>query len=181
MNEASLPWPAIASALFALISAIAATVSYRVHRTNLAAKFMDRLYELDKLILANADPYRAFVYARSWDDLPHSPTDDNAATLRLKVKAFAYYYVNLFDEIFAAYGTRHNDLQPSPTWHAWRNFILARARHPLLSALIETECVVGENRRLRPKHSSVFNPALLDFLCDSQEEWRGQPADLEGF
>jgi hypothetical protein len=148
---------------------------------NLAAKFMDRLYELDKLILTNSKTYKTFVNAKSWHEIPDEETGTDQASERFKVKAFAYFYLNLFDEIYAAYGIRHKDLHPSPTWQAWRNFILERAKHPLLSALIERECVRSGDNRLRRKDSSVFNPSLLDFLCDSQTEWYGLPPDLDGF
>jgi len=45
------------SAGFAFLSAIAALVSYVVNRRNLSAKFLDRVYELDKLILSNPGTY----------------------------------------------------------------------------------------------------------------------------
>lgn len=180
MDKSQLPWLAIASALFACVSTIAAIVSFRVHRMSLAAKFMDRLYELDKLILANSGTYKTFVGATSWDKIRGLTGCYVTESEHFKVKAFAYFYINLFDEIYTAYGYPYKDLDAGSTWKAWRHFILQRVRHPLLSALIERECT-SLNGRLRKNDVSVLNPRLLDFLCNSQAEWYQLTPNLDDF
>jgi hypothetical protein len=176
--------PAVWSAFFAAVSATAAWFSYYVNRHNLAAKLMDRLYDLDKMIIASPEVFATFV------QLANHPTDDYFAAKRpgttetekqktyYKLKAFAYFYVNLFDEIFAAYGGRPDG---DNTWDAWRNYMFARLKHPLVRELVMKGAGLAmEHEVLVQRGASVHGKGFIAFLCSNYHHWSGKcdPSEL---
>lgn len=181
---ALLETPAAWSALFALVSAVAALTTYRIHRRNLAAKFVDRLYELDKLVIANPLTFDRFVNATSWEEDAIIGIEARKTGEYYKTRSFAYFLINLFDEVCVAYESEHNEASPNDTWTAWRAFILDGAKHPLIGILIREQCIcemIAKRERLRPKPDSAFHPNLLKFLCAVQDEWHGKPFDKKAF
>ncbi len=168
--------PATYSAIAAAFSAMAAIASYQVNRKSLSSKLTDRLYDFDKLIMGNAADFEAFL------KLTTRPVADYFATTPLsvnvvKLKSFAYYYLNLFDEIFAAYGSRSPRLDD--TWKAWQYYIFERIRHPLVKELLLQEChltIVNGQLTKVGDGPSVFTDAFIRFLMDNYKHWEG-PCD----
>jgi hypothetical protein len=179
MPELQAPW---ASALLSAVSACAAWFAFSVNRRSLTAKFMDRLFELDKLILAHPKSFGVFMHAQGWDDAAFGDASARCDEY-YRAKAFTYFYLNLFEEIHAALdGPR---LWPSAQWQAWRAYIHSRVRHPLVTATIEAQCLLaddGGRLRLRPRSDEpALSRRFLVFLADTQAAWWRQPFDPQQF
>ncbi len=170
--------PAFWSALFALASAIAAGFSYSVNRRSLTSKLMDRLYDLDKLILTNPKQYYLFI------EQSHRPTLDYFATGYpqngacpddyFKIKGIVYFYLNLFDEIFNTYGNSFA-VDTQQIWASWQHWIFERLKHPLIKELALKRCALQEEHGvLRKTGPSVFTDRFVDFISENYEKWRGQ-------
>jgi hypothetical protein len=96
-----------------------------------------------------------------------------------RVKAFTYFYLNLFDEIYAAYGRTRHDFDG--TWAAWENYIFARMSHPLLKEVVARECALtARGTTVVPERSSVFTAGFVRFLCHHYERWSG-PCDPDAW
>lgn len=173
------------SAIFAFGSATAAVATYVIHRRNLAAKFVDRLYELDKIVISNPLSFQRFVNAKKWNDDALVGREALTAGEYFKARSIAYFLLNLYDEVCVAYGGLEGEIEPTGRWLAWRTFILTGAKHPLITQLIEDQCIVtckrGVKALVSPKSASVFHPALLAFLCAVQNEWYGLPFEKDAF
>ena len=161
------PWVAIA---ISVLAALFTGGSYFVNRQSLAAKFMDRIYELDKLILANGEKFATFGAATSWKDTVFGPANERTSKY-YETQAIVYFYLNLFDEIHAALGRFH--VLESSQWLAWKSYIFQRVSHPLLKEEIRSQCDTDpKNGRLVSRsESAVFNASFLAFLVRNQDCW----------
>lgn len=165
--------PPLFSALFALLSVIAAAAAYVVNRRTLVAKLFDRLYDLDKLILSNAGAFQAFAEqaTRPHDDYFRTSKRDE---VYYKMKAITYFYLNLFDEIHAVYGGS-SGINSTDAWESWKVYMFERLKHPLIRELIVKECaIVMENGRPVTNGSGSFTNAFAQFLCVNHEKWSGK-------
>ncbi|GEM_PF-2811414 len=173
--QALLSEPATYSAIAAGFSAVAAFASYHVNRQSLSSKLTDRLYELDKLIMSNAKSFAKFVKqsGRRRTDYFFSPRTPKTEEYH-QLKAFAYYYLNLFDEIFDAYGSQWR--LADDVWRAWQHYIFDRLKHPLIKELVFKECglemIRGKLVR-KGNGSSVFTEGFINFLLKNQDRWKG--------
>jgi hypothetical protein len=166
--------PATYSAIAAAFSAAAAIFSYGINRKSLSSKLTDRLYEFDKLILGNASTFEKFLNETNRPTANYFETTPIGAD-HVPLKAFAYFYLNLFDEIFAAYGTRlpfAND-----TWKAWQHYMFERVRHPLVRELLLAECHLKINEKGQLVEygdgPSVFTDRFIKFIVRNYEKWKG--------
>lgn len=179
MNEI-FSTPAFWSALFALASAIAAGFSYSVNRRSLASKLMDRLYDLDKLILSNPKQYYLFTEQWNRSTLDYFATDYPQKGVcpddYFKIKGIVYFYLNLFDEIFNTYGNSFA-VDTQLIWASWQNWIFERLKHPLIKELALKRCSLQDvNGVLRKTGPSVFTERFVDFISENYDKWRG-PCD----
>ena len=162
------------SAIAAAFSAVAAIASYQVNRKSLSAKLTDRLYDFDKLIMGNAKEFAEFLAKASRPQANYFETTTTPTCDYVKLKAFTYYYLNLFDEIYSAYGTRL--FISDDTWDAWQHYIFERIKHPLVKELLLKECHLEiQNGKLVKMECgpSVFTKRYIDFLIDNFNKWKG--------
>lgn len=159
------------SAIFAGGALAGAVATYFLNHRTYVAKLFDRLYELDKLILGHPGAFLRFAQEST------RPTDDYFQATEpseeyYKLKAFAYFYLNLFDEIYGAYGFWH--AQTNEAWMAWQNYMFERLRHPLIRELLMQECSLRiEGGRVCRDGPAAFTDGFASFLCDQHEKWRG--------
>jgi len=173
-----MPYDApVFSAAFAAVSAVAALFSYFIsrrnlaeNRRNLAAKLTDRLYDLDKMILDKACKYKGFM-DEAVRELDNYFEVTSPSQTYYEYKAFAHFHLNLFDEIFGAYGSRSADFDAE--WRAWRNYIFAGMKHSLIrETLLSTGGIGLYKERYVCRGSGIFDDRFVEFLCHNQEQWK---------
>ena len=93
-----------------------------------------------------------------------------------RLKAFAYFYLNLFDEIHWAYGDGEDT-----AWPAWREYMFARIAHPLVKEVLSDECGRGVDGKLKVGAPSAFRADFVDFLNQHIAEWKDRSPPLGSF
>jgi len=166
--------PATYSAIAAAISAAAAFSSYWINRSSLASKLTDRLYDFDKWILGNPCEFKKFIAQATREKADYfaasAPEDED----HIRLKALAYYYLNLFDEIFEAYGRRR---AANDTWKAWQHYMFERMKHPLVKEMLLKECHLliqdGRPIQVHSDGAGVFSARFVEFLVKNYDNWKG--------
>ena len=135
--------PPLVSSVVAISAAGVAMFSYLLNRKLQplapAAKLMDRLYELDKLILQYPEVMAAFMKETQRKDaffyepeaiVPRDP-------MYFRLKAFTYYWLNYFEEIYLA--LQDKSVSKQIEGEGWLDYIQQKMRHPLLREVFDRE------------------------------------------
>ena len=154
--EEHLPYSmAFLAILFTVINLLLTLANYLLGRgtqlRNLAAKYKDRLYELNKLSLQYPDVASAFQARERRQEAPGSPctvpiSEDVAARRQAEVAAerqeaqmYAYvrFRINFYEEIY--YATQDGRLKALEDSARWRSYVDSRLQHPLVKEAIRSE------------------------------------------
>lgn len=135
--------PPFVSSIVAIAAAVVATFSYLLNRKLQplapAAKLMDRLYELDKLILQYPEVMAVFMQQTKRTDAffyaPETVVPRDAMYFRLK--AFTYFWMNFVEEVFLA--LQDKAVSDQIEGEGWLDYIVQKMRHPLLREVFDRE------------------------------------------
>ena len=154
--ESHLPYSiAFLAIVFTVVNLLLTLLNYVLGRgtqlRNLAAKYKDRLYELNKLSLQYPEVAAAFQ-AREHTHEPTEPDYSKAvaedatarkqaevAAERLAAQLYAYvrFRINFYEEIY--YATQDGRLKALEDSGRWRLYIDSRLEHPLVQEAIRNE------------------------------------------
>lgn len=127
-----------------LVSSVAACASWlaywfsrRMQPIAQASKLMDRMYELDKLVLQYPDEFAAFM-AEAGRKTPYfGDITVKRDKCYFRLKSIVYFHLNAFEEIYLA--TLDPQLNIQFEGEHWHSYILGRMRHPLLKEVLNRE------------------------------------------
>lgn len=140
MNQADvLSLSVVVSVVAAVISAYSYLLNRKLQRLSTYAKLMDRLYELDKLILQYPEVMAVFIKeAKRTDAFFYAPESVVPRdVMYVKLKAFAYFILNWHEEIFLI--LQHKSYSAEIQGQLWLDCIIQRMSHPLLREVFNKE------------------------------------------
>lgn len=135
--------PAMASAVAALASAATAGITYLLNRQvnplAVSAKLMDRLYELNRLVLQYPEEFAVFIghANRATPYFYAAPSEIPRDRAYYRVRAFTYFHLDFFEEIFLA--SKSRAIRRSFDSENWFEYIDQRMRHRLLQEIFKRE------------------------------------------
>jgi hypothetical protein len=181
MNDFS--WLSFITSSF-VATLISVAVSYYINHRSLKAKLTDRLYEFNKLQLSHPEAFAGFWQHanRTRDDYFSSAfkdLDTKKDKSLFEYRAIAHYYLNMFEEMYFAHRTLDRQEPCSSDWHAWREYIFGRLRHPLIR---ETICTVGDIKKsssgLTAGNKGEFSKEFIEFLCANGSHWHKKKVEI---
>ena len=169
--EDHLPYStAVLGIAFTAVNLLLTVLNYLLGRgtqlRNLAAKYKDRLYELNKLSLQYPEVAAAFQSAERTAALGQSPVAEPAPAnqaaaqlaaaaaekLAAQMHAYVRFRINFYEEIFyATQGWRMKALEDSKVW---RDYIDSRLGHPLIQKALRTE-------------PGIYGAAFVDYALET--------------
>lgn len=160
--------PPTVSAAVATIAAAATVFTYFLNRKLQpyapAAKLMDRMYELNKLVLQYPAEFAAFMKEATRKDAyfyaPESVVARDATYFRLK--SFAYFHLDFFEEVYLA--IQDKSVSEQFEGEQWMDYILQKMRHPLLREVFHQEA------------DRIYKGAFADYIRSKANEI-SQPCD----
>jgi hypothetical protein len=151
--------------------------SYGITRRTLMAKVNDRLFDLDKLILANAASFAAFWALGDREDDAYFATALRTKPVSAEVitqRAFAFYYLNVFEEMYLAHHILPFQLTPPREWKTRESYIFERLKHPLIRETLMLSAGIKRDRAgLLASDIGHYNKAFVDHLCANEARWQG--------
>lgn len=127
----------------AVIAFLLGLLTYALSRNLLplapTGKLWDRVYELDKIVLAHPAVFTAFmaeVNRASPYFYADPPLDRNDKFHQLK--ALVYFHLNVFEEIFVT-TNRSRWIAKQFEREGWNDYIIRKMRHPLIREVFDRE------------------------------------------
>jgi hypothetical protein len=134
-----------------------------------SAKLWDRVYELDKLVLAYPKPFARFMQevarpnAFFYADSTTVPRNDEYYQL----KAMVYFHLNVFEEIYLTTESS-KAIAKQFEREGWDEYIFRKMRHPLVREVFDREA------------DQIFTGKFRDFIRANRQRIEG-PADTHAF
>jgi len=156
-----------------VVSLVAFVISLRTYQLNrrlqpltTATKLMDRVLEINKLMLQYPDVMLAFLRESQRTEPYFSAPEEQVKrdSDYVKLKAFTYYLLDFNEEIYLV--LQDKSISDQVQGKVWIDFIIKRMRHPLLRELFGQE---GEH---------TYRGKFADFIEKNKDEIN-KPYDLE--
>jgi hypothetical protein len=127
----------LVSSVAALASWLAYWLNQRMQPIAQASKLMDRMYELDKLVLQYPDDFAAFMAEARRQNPYFSDLTVKREARYFRLKSIVYFHLNIFEEIYLATLDRRMNAQFEG--EHWQSYILGKMRHALIKEVFRRE------------------------------------------